>query len=246
MREGLAEPFDGTRFSGVGGFDRGEQERQHGEERKWRREANGVAPPVGMIADYFARNSARMQTFGERHTDDGLDEDLAGSAGIAADGFGGFVADETDAEGGAEKTECAGDVASDFSEEDGHGGGWFFVGCSCRRAHAKHAPGDKVLMWSVGGVTTIVFMVIAMITDKADIDGGEQGENDGLDQADEELHEIENEEEAGAVQKVFTTEDIAEETDGKGKWADHDRENLNEADDQEDEGKNRIEPAGSF
>ena len=53
------------------------------------------------------------ETFGERHTDDGLDKDLAGSAGIAADGFGGLLADETDADGGAEETKGAGDVASD-------------------------------------------------------------------------------------------------------------------------------------
>lgn len=60
------------------------------------------------------------ETFGEGHTDDGLHEDLGRGAGIAADGFGGFGADHTDADGGAEKTESGGEVAVDFSEDGGH------------------------------------------------------------------------------------------------------------------------------
>ena len=60
------------------------------------------------------------ETFGERHPDDGLDEDLAGSAGIAADGFRGFLADKADADGAAEKTEGRGNVAGEFSEEEVH------------------------------------------------------------------------------------------------------------------------------
>ena len=60
------------------------------------------------------------EAFRERHADDGLDEDLAGSAGVTTDGLGGLLADETDADGGAEETERAGDVARDFSEDDGH------------------------------------------------------------------------------------------------------------------------------
>jgi hypothetical protein len=57
------------------------------------------------------------ETFGERHTENGLNEDFARSAGIAADGFGGFGSDKTDTDGGAEKTECAGEIASNFSED---------------------------------------------------------------------------------------------------------------------------------
>ena len=60
------------------------------------------------------------ETFGERHTDDGLNEDFAGCAGIATDGFSGFLTDQTDANCGAEQTESAGDIAGDFSEEDVH------------------------------------------------------------------------------------------------------------------------------
>ena len=43
----------------------------------------------------------QTEAFGERHGQDRLDEDLAGGAGIAADGFASFDADEADADGGA-------------------------------------------------------------------------------------------------------------------------------------------------
>ena len=39
----------------------------------------------------------QTEAFGERHGQDGLDEDLAGSAGVAADGFASAEADEADA-----------------------------------------------------------------------------------------------------------------------------------------------------
>ena len=58
------------------------------------------------------------KTFSEGHSDDGLDEDLAGRAGITTDRFSGFLTDQTDAESGTEKTESAGDIAGDFSEDN--------------------------------------------------------------------------------------------------------------------------------
>ena len=67
------------------------------------------------------------ETFGEGHTENGLNEDLAGRAGITTDSFSGFGADHTDADGGAEETECAGDITGDPGgldlSEDFHGGG---------------------------------------------------------------------------------------------------------------------------
>jgi hypothetical protein len=80
------------------------------------------APPVGnqeSVLGFREEQRENAEAFRERHADDGLDEDLAGRAGIATDGFSGFLADETDAEGGAEKTESATDIAGDFSD-DGH------------------------------------------------------------------------------------------------------------------------------
>ena len=120
------------------------------------------------------------------------------------------------------------------------------VGCSCRRAHAKHAPGDKMLVVVFGGMSIGVIVIIAMVAKKTDIYRGEEGENDGLDQADEKLHEIEHKEETGAVKKIFPAEDIAEETDGKGEGADNNGENLDEADNQEDQGQDGVKPAGGF
>ena len=64
---------------------------------------------------------------GEGHADDGLDEDLAGRAGVAADAFDGLGADETDADGGGETTEGGMETAGDFCELGDHGG-VIFVG----------------------------------------------------------------------------------------------------------------------
>ena len=76
------------------------------------------------------------ETFGERHADDGLDENLAGSAGVATDGFSGLLADETDADGGTEETERAGDVASDFSDDGIHGVDGFVVAVAAVRTRS--------------------------------------------------------------------------------------------------------------
>src|ERR1051326_8426301 len=59
--------------------------------------------------------------FGERHADDGLDEDFAGSAGIAANAFNGLGADETDADGGGEAAERDVNTAGHFREGEVHG-----------------------------------------------------------------------------------------------------------------------------
>ena len=41
-------------------------------------------------------------------------------------------------------------------------------GCSCRRAHVKHAPGGKLLV-----VGFVVVVVIAMIADESNVDAHE-------------------------------------------------------------------------
>src|SRR5882762_10123282 len=50
------------------------------------RGGGGGAPPVQTGGLLREEEREDAETFGERHTDDGLNEDLAGSAGIAADG----------------------------------------------------------------------------------------------------------------------------------------------------------------
>ena len=55
--------------------------------------------------------SKYAETLGECHTDDGLDKNFTGGAGIATDGFGGFGADETDTNGGAEETKTTSNIA---------------------------------------------------------------------------------------------------------------------------------------
>src|SRR6478736_3434906 len=87
-------------------------------------------------------------------------------------------------------------------------------------------------------------MVIAMVAEEADVDGAQEGEDRGLDEADEQLHEVEDKEEVRAVEEIFPAEDVAEQTDRKREGADGDREHLDAADDQEDQRKEGIEPGG--
>lgn len=151
------------------------------------------------------------ETFSEGHTDDGLHEDLGSGTGIATDGFGGLGADEADADGGAEETEGAGDVASDFSEDDGvHVVDVFLVAVAAVRT-LWHAPDGKGIL-SVGcfGVVTFGTVIIAVVADEPDINGAEERKDERLNQADEQLHEIEDEKEAGAMEEIFPAENIAE------------------------------------
>ena len=64
-----------------------------------------------------------------------------------------------------------------------------------------HAPGGKGLMMSVGlaGFTGVI-VVVTVVADQTDVNGAEQRKDRGLNQADEQLHEIENKKETGAVQ----------------------------------------------
>ena len=70
--------------------------------------------------------------FGECHAENGLNEDLAGSAGVAADGLNGFLTDETHAESGTEGAKRDVDVARDaggsgLSDDIEHDYGWLVV-----------------------------------------------------------------------------------------------------------------------
>jgi len=111
-----------------------------------------------------------------------------------------------------------------------------------------HALGIlPTVKWLVRGRGFIfVIMVIAMITNQADVDSGEQSEDDGLDQTDQQLHEVEDKKEGGAVEEIFTAVDVAEEANGEGERADKDRKNFDAAHDQEDQSEDGVEPAGSF
>jgi hypothetical protein len=53
--------------------------------------------------------------FGERHAENAHDEDFAESGGIAANGFNGFVADETYAESSTQAAEAALETEVDFA-----------------------------------------------------------------------------------------------------------------------------------
>ncbi len=102
----------------------------------------GARPRDKLLGEEQRKDS---ETFSEGHTDDGLNEDLGSGAGIAADGFGGFGADHTDADSGAKKTECTGEVAVDFSDDGGHMVDVFLVVVAAVRT-LWHAPDGKGLI----------------------------------------------------------------------------------------------------
>jgi hypothetical protein len=207
--------------------------------------ATGVAPPIETGA-YLARNSARMP----RPSASAIPmmawtRILPEAPGLRPTARRPW-ADETDADGGAEETERAGDVALEFSDEGDHGGGVFLL-LEVRRAHAGTLPtGNSQWEASAAWLVVVVIVVVAVVADEADVDGAQEGEHEGLDEADEQLHEVEDEKEAGAVEQVFTTEDVAEKTDRKGEGADADGEHLDEADEDEHKREDRVEPAGGF
>jgi hypothetical protein len=95
----------------------GKQEWQHGGKGtdSALRELRAAGEEVYFLVSKEQRKNA--ETFCEGHADDGLDQDLTGRAGITTDRFRGFLTDQTDAESGTEKTESAGDIARDFSED---------------------------------------------------------------------------------------------------------------------------------
>ena len=68
-----------------------------------------------------------------------------------------------------------------------------------------------------------------------DINGAEERENRGLDQADKQLHEIEHKQKARPVEQVLSAEDISKETNGKGERSNRDGENFDQTDHEENE-----------
>jgi hypothetical protein len=94
-----------------------------------------VETPHGRLQkDLLDEEGEEAETFSQRHTEDGLNEDLAGGGGITADSFSGFGADKTDSDGGGDKTGGARDTTSDFCEDHVMGGLVVFVR-SLSRAH---------------------------------------------------------------------------------------------------------------
>ena len=131
--------------------------------------------------------SVKRDGFSQCHTDDGLNENLTGCAGITANGFDSLCADETDANCGCETAECALDAARYFSDVD-HSG-YVFVGCiAVVRAESTLPTGNFL----VGGfsVTILLVMIVTVIADQTDVDAHQEGEDKCLNKADEEFEEV--------------------------------------------------------
>jgi hypothetical protein len=115
-------------------------------------------------------------TFDKRCQNDGEHEDRSGSTRVAAGGFGGLEADQADADGSAKSRE--GDVGQDH----GCNGVLLFPAASTVFAMVRPLKGL---------VGVIVAMVIAVVADQLDENRAEKCEDQRLNAANQQLHEIE-------------------------------------------------------
>ena len=63
-------------------------------------------------------------------------------------------------------------------------------------------------MVSLSGVA--FFVIIAVVAEEADIDRSEKGKDGGLNEANEQFHEIKNKDEPGPMEEVLAAEDVTE------------------------------------
>jgi hypothetical protein len=107
----------------MGDAEKGRKSETRAAERhpaRCRREHQGMrtrrqeADTNGLVSE---EQGVERHGFGEGHAENADDEDFAESVGIAADGFSGFVADKTHAEGGAEAAEAALDAIGEIASE---------------------------------------------------------------------------------------------------------------------------------
>src|SRR4051812_3807433 len=161
--------------------------------------------------------------FGERHAENGLDEDFDGRARIASNAFDGFGADEAHAYGGGETAESALDAAGDFSEYWDHVCVcfWLETRTSARVARSRR----KVGIWSV-----CLVMFIAVIADQADVNADEKSEHECLHKSDQKFEEVEGNgqnprrDRRHRVEQIFTAKHITEQPEGERNRAEDDRD----------------------
>jgi len=117
---GFTVRFDRDLGDVAGGFSKREQDGEHG--RKERGHAGGGPAAWQVTTRLFLAEEQRVERdrFGQRHTEDGLNEDLAGRAGIAADGLDGLGADHRYADGGGDASESTLNITSDFCNDVDH------------------------------------------------------------------------------------------------------------------------------
>ena len=138
----------------------------------------GAASPVRLLRE---EDRVERDGFGESHAQDGLDEDLAGGVGITTHGLDGLGADEAYADGGGEAAGGGREGTGDFSDDHVV---WFLV--FPWRA-ARGIPGKSRAAKAKGSVGVFLVVAAFVIADQADVHGGEQGEDEGLDQPDQDL-----------------------------------------------------------
>jgi len=139
---------------------------------------------------------------------------------VAADGFDGLRAYCGHADGGGGGPEGDMEIAGesgDFSDDVDHVMMVVVILPSTLRwAWSRQEKG----IMSGGGLLSglmskrvMVFMVVAVVADEADVDAHQEGEHERLHEADEEFENVEGEKESGAVQQILATKHVAKESE---------------------------------
>jgi hypothetical protein len=160
------------------------------EEKRGRRSGLGrTAAQEGLLGDKEGQDT---KTFRQSHGDDAKGQDATESAGVATHGFHCFGADEAHADGSTCASDGLGDVASDAggscsscvsSHSDDFCDHVVLFGLWCHPPpHVAHGLAGKGCL--VMPLLTLLMTMVVMSGGELDINGAQQGENDGLEQAD--------------------------------------------------------------
>ena len=129
-------------------------------------------------------------TFRQGRTDDGLGQDLTRCTRITADCFCSLHADDTDADGGADRGQANVQTTTDFCEH--HMFTFLFVVHPPRQSvHRLTGKIFQRLMVRFFSAFVAMRVFITMLTHEAGEDGREQHEHERLHQADDQFHKIE-------------------------------------------------------
>lgn len=156
-------------------------------ETKWEKRSGGEHPAGCSRRRQLLSKEDREEhdTFDQSGQNDRQSQDVTSGARIAAGGFSCFRAEQTNADSGTDGCKSYVEIAGQFSEDRKCGHVCRLVGCWFSVSHGLvHGRNGK------GSVVLVTFLIV-MLANELEEDGGEQCEDERLDESDEELHEIE-------------------------------------------------------
>jgi hypothetical protein len=129
----------------------------------------GRARPVDNLATYLGEEQREdAETFGERHTDDGLHEDLAGSAGLRPTASAALVPIRPTPMAAPSRPNALVMLPEIQRLRGFHHGGWVVLLCGVRRAHALARSRRKRVSGGIrrSRVVVGVIVIIAVVADE--------------------------------------------------------------------------------